>query len=565
MPDTIARQHATTVWPLCVLALSFMLQVVDAAVPTRFHQDQSAPALSGLVGTNITDVVWSGRYLWVATERGLARLDPAVGAGLSPEDWITFTEANGMGRGSVSALAASGDTVWAGTLFDSLAAGLDRAQPVGSGLSWSVDGGTNWSRVPNEVLFDTLRAGFEDGPFTPVQNPCLGLSLDGDTIWAAFWSGSTIRSTDFGRTWERVLPGGGDRIVYRPGQVETEIQILRFEADSLESAGGDPLEIAGVRAAADSVGLLFLLHRTFSVAAWDDTVWIGTASGVTSSFDFGRTWTNHRVRLNAFNEPLPGNLSANWGLAIDREITADGSLVWVGAGLTEGPGQVAAMNVTDDDGQTWQATGPTFAWDFAFTGGDTIWAGSDPGLLMTPDRGTSWFLAEVEDSISRDVLLPPFVGVERFTLPDGQVALWAGADNGLGRSIDGGLTWTILSFPLKTRALDSGDIVGAGGLVDLDGVRTYAAPSPFAPSQGQRCRFVYSLSEDARVTIEIYDFASRRVRTLVDGVDRAGGNNHGENWDGLNDDGQTVANGVYFFRVETDDGDRAFGNLVVLD
>ncbi|MDA0335135.1 MAG: hypothetical protein O2782_08230 [bacterium] len=561
-----AASQTSKAWRLCLLLVTCFLQPADGAVPARFHLDPSTPPLAGLVGTNITDVVWSGRYLWVSTERGLARLDPTVGEGLAPEDWITFTETNGLGRGSVSALAASGDTVWAATLFDSLGTGLDRPPPVGSGLSWSVDGGTTWGHITNEALFDTTRAGFAGGPFTPVQNPCFGLSLDGDTIWAAFWSGSTIRSTDFGRTWERVLPGGGDRIVFGLSQVETDIRVLQFEADSLDSAGADPAAVASVRAAADSVSLLSLLHRTFSVAAWGDTVWIGTASGVTSSFDSGRTWTNHRVRLNSFGEPLPGNLSGNWGLAIDREITADGrSLVWVGAGVTEGPGQVAAMNVTSDNGRSWQATGPAFAWDFAFTGGDTIWAGSDLGLLITPDRGASWFLAQVEDPFTRDVLLPSVVGVERFALPDGRVALWAGADNGLGRSVDGGRTWTILSFPVKTPSLDSGEVIGAGGLVDLGGVRTYAAPSPFAPSQGQRCRFVYSLAADARVTIEIYDFSSRRVRTLVDGVDRAGGNNHGEKWDGLDEDGHPVANGVYFFRVETDRGDRAFGNLVVLD
>ncbi len=555
----------TTAWPLCALLLS-CLQPTEAALPTRFHQDQSTPPLTGLVGTSMTDVVWSGRYLWVATERGLARWDPAVGNGLSPDDWITYTEANGLGRGSVSALAASGDTVWAATLFDSLGTGLARPPPVGSGLAWSTDGGITWVHITNEALFDTLRTGFGSGPFTAVQNPCFGLSLEGDTVWAAFWSGSTIRSTDFGRTWERVLPGGGHRIVYGPPDVETDLRLLQFEADSLESAGADPAEIAQVRTAADSVALLHLLHRTFSVAAWGDTVWIGTASGVASSFDFGRTWTNHKVRLNDFDEPLPGSLSANWGLAIEREITADGrSLVWIGAGVTEGPGQVAAMNFSEDDGRTWQATGPTFAWDFAFTGGDTIWAGSDAGLLVTPDRGANWFLTEVEDPFTRDVLLPTFVGVERFALADGRVALWAGADNGLGRSVDGGRSWTILSFPLKTRSLDSGEVIGDGGLVDMEGVRTYAAPSPFAPSQGQRCRFVYSLADDARVTIEIYDFASHRVRTLVDGVNRAGASNHGENWDGLDDGGQPVANGVYFFRVETDAGDHAFGNLVVLD
>ena len=557
----------TTAWSLCALLLSCFQQSAEAALPTRFHQDQSPPPpLTGLVGTSMTDVVWSGRYLWVATERGLARWEPGVGNGLSPEDWITFTEVNGLGRGSVSSLAASGDTVWAATLFDTLVAGLDRPAQVGSGLAWSTDGGSNWGHVANEALFDTLRPGFEGGPFTQIQNACFGLSLDGDTVWAAFFSGSTIRSTDFGRTWERVLPGGGDRIVFRDADVETDVRLLQFEADSLESAGADPTVVAQARAEADSVASLYLLHRTFSVAAWGDTVWIGTSSGITSSVDFGRTWINHKVRLNDFDEPLPGNLSGNWGLSIEREITADGrSLVWVGAGVTEGAGQVAAMNFTQDGGRSWQATGPTFAWDFAFTGGDTIWAGTDVGLLVTPDRGANWLLAEVEDPFTRDVLLPSFVGVERFVLPDGRVAVWAGADNGLGRSVDGGISWTILSFPLLTRSLDSGEFIGSSDFKDLDGVRTYAAPSPFAPSQGQRCRFVYSLADDARVTIEIYDFASRRVRTLVDGVDRAGGSNHGENWDGLDDGGRPVANGVYFFRIETDGGDRAFGNLVLLD
>ena len=93
MPDTtgaLRRRRMTTAWPLCALLLSY-LQPTEAALPTRFHQDQSTPPLTGLVGTSMTDVVWSGRYLWVATERGLARWDPAVGNGLSPDDWITYT------------------------------------------------------------------------------------------------------------------------------------------------------------------------------------------------------------------------------------------------------------------------------------------------------------------------------------------------------------------------------------------------------------------------------------------------------------------------------------------
>ena len=37
------------------------------------------------------------------------------------------------------------------------------------------------------------------------------------------------------------------------------------------------------------------------------------------------------------------------------------------------------------------------------------------------------------------------------------------------------------------------------------------------------------------------------------------------NWDGRDEVGETVAYGVYFFRVETSAGDQAFGKVVVLN
>ena len=64
--------------------------------------------MSGLIGADIGDVRWSGRYLWVGTESGLARLELDRASGLDGGDWITFTEANGLGRGAISAVAASG-------------------------------------------------------------------------------------------------------------------------------------------------------------------------------------------------------------------------------------------------------------------------------------------------------------------------------------------------------------------------------------------------------------------------------------------------------------------------
>ena len=550
-------------WPLTTFLLVLAATTASALLPQTFHQDESGP-LVGLDGTSMSDVAWSGRYLWVATNKGLARWNPADGTGLSAQNWRTFTEANGLGRGAVSALDAVGDTVWAATIFDSLVAGVSPPPQVGSGLSWSTDGGTSWQHVANEAIFDTTRPGFEAGPTTPVQNGCFGVSIVGDTVWAAFFSGSTVRTTDFGRTWERSVPGGGERIVFLPSDTQDEVGLLLFEADSLTNAGAPQAQIDAARTAADSLSHLYLLHRSFSINAFGDTVWVGTSSGLASSTDFGATWRNHRARLNEFDEPLPGNPSGNWGVAVDRQLTPDGrSVIWAGTSTTIGPGQTGAMSVSEDGGETWRITGPTFAWDFAFGPADTVWAGTNDGLLLSTDAET-WGQVLVEDPFTREQLRPPFIGISHVPLAEGGTSIWVGADNGLGLSIDGGLSWTILSFPVKTPSLDGDEVIGEGGVVDADRVHTYAAPNPFSPNGGDRCRIVYSLSEATEVSIEIYDFASRRVRRLLDSAPRDGDRNHGENWDGLDDDSQPVANGIYFYRV-TVDGADAHGKIVVLD
>ena len=94
-------------------------------------------------------------------------------------------------------------------------------------------------------------------------------------------------------------------------------------------------------------------------------------------------------------------------------------------------------------------------------------------------------------------------------------------------------------------------------------MRSYVAPNPFAPSR-DRTRIVYSLERDAEVTIEIFDFASRLVTTLIEDEARAGGQRHAETWDG-GGGGEVVANGVYLYRLSLDGGKETFGKVVVLD
>jgi hypothetical protein len=68
-------------------------------------------------------------------------------------------------------------------------------------------------------------------------------------------------------------------------------------------------------------------------------------------------------------------------------------------------------------------------------------------------------------------------------------------------------------------------------------------PNPFNPTTAIR----FSVASDTHVRLLVYDLAGRRVRTLVDGNKRA--DVYKVVWDGTNDAGQSVATGVYFYRI----------------
>lgn len=69
-------------------------------------------------------------------------------------------------------------------------------------------------------------------------------------------------------------------------------------------------------------------------------------------------------------------------------------------------------------------------------------------------------------------------------------------------------------------------------------------PNPFNASTVIR----YSLPENSRVRIEIYNILGQKVRTLVDEHQTAGYKTI--EWNGANASNQTVASGVYFYKID---------------
>ncbi|HSG28149.1 MAG TPA: FlgD immunoglobulin-like domain containing protein, partial [Candidatus Krumholzibacterium sp.] len=68
-------------------------------------------------------------------------------------------------------------------------------------------------------------------------------------------------------------------------------------------------------------------------------------------------------------------------------------------------------------------------------------------------------------------------------------------------------------------------------------------PNPFNPST----EIAYSLPETAHVSIEIFDVSGRRITLLLDDIEPAG--RHKVVWDGLDQAGNAVSSGIYFYRI----------------
>ena len=92
-----------------------------------------------------------------------------------------------------------------------------------------------------------------------------------------------------------------------------------------------------------------------------------------------------------------------------------------------------------------------------------------------------------------------------------------------------------------------------GTLVDFDALaHAIAMPNPYKVATGQTVTFsVPNSIVGANPKVEIYDVSGSLIRQLT-----------GTSWDGRNENGASVASGVYVFRVKTDNG-KSQGRVIV--
>jgi hypothetical protein len=73
-------------------------------------------------------------------------------------------------------------------------------------------------------------------------------------------------------------------------------------------------------------------------------------------------------------------------------------------------------------------------------------------------------------------------------------------------------------------------------------------PNPFNPTT----RIQFSMPASAHVRLDIYNTLGQRIKTLTDQQMQAGA--HSLLWNGTNDSGETVSNGIYYYRLNSDIG-----------
>jgi hypothetical protein len=112
-----------------------------------------------------------------------------------------------------------------------------------------------------------------------------------------------------------------------------------------------------------------------------------------------------------------------------------------------------------------------------------------------------------------------------------RVVVYGGAD---GRALSD--VWSLEDFPQST-AIEQNQTPTT---LSLD--QNY--PNPF--NSGTSIR--YTLEQDQKLSLHIYNLAGQSVATLADGYQAAG--TYQSAWDGKDNQGQILASGVYFYRLE---------------
>lgn len=476
----------------------------------------------------ITDILLNGDTVWFATGSGLMR---------TIDDFKSFQNYFGIapfGEEDIAGFNLNKNVIAASTAVSEEISGESVA--TGTGIKVSTDYGLNWSAYPQPIdtQADTVIIYGSNSIYAlPVVVRQKNLSYDiaitktqndpdNYTIWICSFAGGLRKSTDYGNSWQRIL----------------------LPPDNLDSIN---VNVTGYTFVLNPV--LNLNQRVFSITAVNDsTLYVGTAGGINKTSDWGVNWRKY----NFVNTGSGDGISGNFVVSMDVQKFNGKEIVWGATNIAEDDGDFDAFSYTSNGGINWLNT-----LDNVKTNGmsfkDSIVYGYTNSGLWRAVYGTAfnWSKAgTIYDEQTRDLLTTSsFYSGNHI-----KDTLYFGSADGMPRTIEYGQPW-----------IGTWKIFRAITPIDLSSdIKTYAAPNPFSPDDEVTRIFYESSTPTAKITITIYDFGMNPVKTLLQNAERTGENVLFTAWDGTNNNGARVANGVYFYRIEFNDENPVWGKIILL-
>lgn len=473
-------------------------------------------------------------------------------------DWYTPENADSVTEsvGRVFSLDLAADTVVSGIGYSAPIAG--GSVHAGLGFYFSTDGGENWRFIdfpldpnpPEECRNASISynpdcdIAFEYGDNTyyrvrntvKEQSPPYSTKFKGNVVLASVWGSGLLRSTDFGESWER--------IILPPSNVEDFNPTNSYSWRS--EFNGNTINRYDPRADNNLLGFGLEIDS-------QNRVWFGSAGGVNISENALTVPTDsiswRHIRFDNSTDGLLGD----WVITIKEE--PETGRIWMTNRIANAP-QKQGLVYTDDAGQTFQQMliGERIN-DVGFKDGYVFAAGNN-GLFISDDGGNTWIKSpQIKSPNTFIKSSAQFYSVEATTN-----RIWIGTDDGIASheccsTNQTFSNWQIyrVNYPLEGRNIHE---------PDGPSVEAYAYPNPFSESVYEVVRIKFNIQQSGDIKVRIFDFGMNLVREIT-GTSTTQGEYEAV-WDGYDGKGRKVANGPYFYVIDTNAG-QVKGKILVVD
>lgn len=484
---------------------------------------------SSIADNSIGDIITVGDTIWIATNDGVS-LSTDNG-----DSWTNFTkELNNKG---VSAIGYYHGTFWAALVHSYYLDGQQIFQ--GDGIKYTSNLGKTWNSIaqPKDSTGDSsIVYGIDTLYAVPSivdqQDVVWDFAFTPHVVWIADYGAGLRRSFDMGKTWQRVVLPPDYRDSIKP---DDTLNFCLTPYNSTHCKSGN------------------FNHEVFSLLATNDsTLYVGTVDGINKTTDAESIYPSW-VKFNHQNQANP--ITGNWVMAL--AYNKFNNTIWAGTWLGPSQSEKYGVSYSTDGGNSWETTllGQK-VYNFAFNNSEVI-APSDNGAFGS-DNGLTWILpGTIQDQDSKIILATNSFFSAAFIK---NKYTFLGSGEGLARlqnDVNGMWSgnWKIYSASVTLQSSED----------------TYAYPNPFNPLLDV-LKIKYSTNgKRVPVTIRILDFGMHVVRTVIQNAQRGSmlhsvDNSGGviDDWNGRDQSGSIVPNGVYFYRVDAGGMKPVYGKIIVL-